>query len=63
MAMNFWTLALFWGLMKTRLDFSHSGTDRDETQGNWRQPSISISMNLVTTPHPCMPGNAFLVPL
>ena len=33
MAQNFWTLALFLGVMKTRLDFFHSGLAEDETSG------------------------------
>lgn len=31
--------------MKTRQDFSHSGTDGDETLGTWGQPYISIQNN------------------
>ena len=37
MAQNAWTLALFWGLKKARLNFFHGEMDRDKTlrtQGN-----------------------------
>ena len=39
------------------LDFSHSGTDGDEMLGTCGPPSISIPINLTTTPQPPMCGS------
>lgn len=57
-AQNLWSLVFVLGLMKTRQNFSHSGTDGDETLGTWGKPYISIQNNSyhITISHIWVPG-------
>lgn len=65
MAQHVWTLALYLGLMETRLNIFHGGTDGDDTPGTWGQPSVSTQINLTARPHPptWVPGNPVLMTL
>lgn len=50
MVQNVWTLALFPGLMKTRLNFSRVSSDRLEMLETWGQLSILTQINLIAKP-------------
>lgn len=62
------TLALLLGLVKTRLDVFHRGTEQshlvvNEMRGTWVQTFISTPIHPTTIPHPpmCVPEMLFLL--